>query len=65
MRIQAGNYIHASTDGVPIHADQPLSQSQVDLIVQMLEAEGCTTGTVHAIEWDGEQPPTIERAWTR
>ena len=65
MRIAAGNYIHTSTNGTPIHADQPLSQEQVDLIVQMLEAEGCTTGTVHAIEWDGEQPPTIERAWTR
>ena len=65
MRIQAGNYIHTSTNGTPIHADQPLSQEQVDMIVQILEAEGRPSGTVLAIEFDGEQPPTIEPSFKR
>ena len=63
MKIRAGGHHHIASDGQLVQTDLPLSQTQVDLIVQLLAAEGLTTRDVIGIDMDGETPPVFHRPY--
>lgn len=51
MRVEAGRYRCEGTNET-IHADQPLSREQVDLIVAVCEQAGKSVHDVRAVEFD-------------
>jgi len=59
-RLVAGPYTSIATNGARVHASQPLTTEQTDLVVGLILNAGHNLSDVMAITFAGEGPPMFD-----
>lgn len=60
MRLEPGTHRYVSTSGVEINVDKELTQSQVDLVVEVIARAGQSAASTWCVELLGEAGAFIE-----